>query len=427
MIDGGFSCASNGDVYLAARDRFVQTHQGVIGYRTPPASCPSQLPRVNAQSLKNHRKACLIHGFMVNPNRMKTHTHNRGISIIYATIIMVALFAFASLGVDWGRVQVAKSQLRSATDAASRSAAAALTNGTSATITAATNSANDNFVDGSRLSLNATQDIDFGTWNTNTRTFTKLNGASRANANAVRVIGRRTAARGNAIPTVFAAMIGKPSQDLTVESISMRVSPVTTQYDIPATASPYLAGMPNGTMSSPNNPHNNPDFAPSQSPVQIAMNVKPGAQMSFQTISGGANNDIQWTDRYEPDGNLGWNTSNDTAQAGGELGKSDMKAPINALVGVFLTDADPRYSGTLPAKLDFSTPASRDFSNLAPQIAQVFFIGDGLKADGTSQTFTVPAGATRFYLANWDGYEWNNNVGLRTTAVTSLGSVVTVK
>lgn len=341
---------------------------------------------------------------------------------------MVSLLAIASLAVDWGRVQVAKSQLRAAADAASRAAAQELPNGVNPAINAAVAAAADNKVDTTSLTLIANQDVELGFWNTNTKTFTKYTGVNRSSANAVRVIARRTAARNTAVPTVFASIIGKHSQDITVESISMRIAPTTTQYDIPATASPYLAGMPNGTMSSPNNPHNSPDYAPYQSPVQVTIPVREGTQFSFNTITGGANNDLQWSERYEPDGNLSWNTSNDTAQAGGELGKSDMKGPINALVGVFLTDQDPRFTQTgMPEKLDFSTAASRDFTNLAPKNAQVFFIGDGLRSNGTSQTFTVPKGATRFYLANWDGYEWNNNVGMRTTAVTQLGSVVTVK
>lgn len=355
-------------------------------------------------------------------------TRFRGISLVYSTVLMLTLMGIVSLAVDWGRVQVARSQLRAAADAASRAGAYALPQGVDAAITAAVQTAHDNHVDGTRLVLDPSQDIELGFWNITTKTFTAYTGNNRSQANAVRIIARRIATRNTAIPTLFASVLGKHSQDLTVESISMRLAPVTFQYDIPATANPYLAGMPDGTMASPNNPHNSPDYAPYQSPVQINIPVREGVQFSFKTITGGANNDKQWSERYQPDGNLSWITSNDTAQNGGELGKSDLKAPINALVGVFLSDEDPRFSQErLPPKLDFSTPASRDFTNLAPKIAQVFFIGDGLRSDGTPQTFTVPRGATRFYLANWDGYEWNNNVGLRTTSVTQLGSVVTVK
>ncbi len=351
----------------------------------------------------------------------------RGFSLAYCTVTMVGMLGFASLAVDFGRVQVAKTQLRAAVDASARHAASQLSTSPAAAYQGAIAVAAQNKVDGTSLVLQ-NSDIEIGTWDTKTRKFTALTGPNQAYGNAVRVRGNRTAARGTAIPTIFGQVIGQKSCDIkNVEAVAMLSAPKVINYDVPATASPYLAGMPSGTMSSPNNPHNSPDYAPFQSPVEITeLNFKPGEAFSLENISGGANNDLRWSDRYNPDGNLSWMTRNDTATNSGELGKSDMYAPINALVGVFLTDEDPRKSVT-PEALDFRTEASRDFSELRPKNGQVFFIGDGKRADGTPQKFVAPKGATRFYLANWDGYEWNNNVGVRTTRVTKLGSVVTVK
>ncbi len=34
------------------------------------------------------------------------------------------------------------------------------------------------------------------------------------------------------------------------------------------------------------------------------------------------------------------------------------------------------------------------------------------------EQFVVPPNATRLYLASWDGYEWNNNLGSFTGTVT---------
>ncbi|MBC7785515.1 MAG: hypothetical protein H7144_16905 [Burkholderiales bacterium] len=337
------------------------------------------------------------------------------------------LFGFASFAVDFGRVQVAKSQLRASADAASRHAAMLLPSGASVAVAGAIDAADDNKVDGSPLILKAAQDIEVGYWNTGTRKFTALTGSAMANANAIRVVAKRTAARGTPVPMIFARLLGRDSCDVTAESISMLRPPTVIDTDVPATASPYLAGMPYGTLSSLNNPHNSPDRAGFQSPPQIqGLGLKGGESLVFDNIAGGANNDLRWSDRFMPDGNLGWMTRNDTATNSGELGKSDMWAPINALVGVFLTDADPR-DGTVPQALDFRDASKRDFAELKPQIAQVFFIGDGKTSDGRAQRFVAPLGATRFFLANWDGYEWNNNVGLRTTRTTRLGSVITVK
>ena len=48
---------------------------------------------------------------------------------------------------------------------------------------------------------------------------------------------------------------------LTVESIAMLVPPINVDQDILATANPFLAGMPKGTVASLYNPHNSPDYA----------------------------------------------------------------------------------------------------------------------------------------------------------------------
>ena len=93
-------------------------------------------------------------------------------------------------------------------------------------------------------------------------------------------------------------------------------------------------------------------------------------------------------------------------------GISDLTAPINALVGVFLDDEQPNHSAP-PKALDFRSPASREFTSLEPQLKQLFWIGDGKTKDGLAQEFAVPEGATRLYLATWDFYEWNNNAGWR--------------
>jgi hypothetical protein len=359
-------------------------------------------------------------------------TTRKGFSLVYSLILLMALFAFASLAVDLGRVQVAKSQMRAAADAASRNGAVNLINGVDSAIAAAIDAADDNTVDGKPLKLDRNLDIEIGYWNSGTRSFTKLTGSAQANANAVRVIGRRIAARKEGVPTLFAQLIGRGSCDVTAESISMAIAPKVTDYNVPATANPFLAGMPTGTVASPNNPHNNPDHAPYQSPVQVtAFNLTAGAALSFDNIADGANNDYHWSERYQPDGNLDWIVDNysgytSNSALGPELGKSDMVAPINALVGVFLSDAVPT-NATAPAALDFSSAASRNFESLSPKIGQVFFIGDGKRDSGAAQKFIVPPGATRFYLASWDGYEWNNNVGTRTTRVSSVGNVVTVK
>jgi hypothetical protein len=95
---------------------------------------------------------------------------------------------------------------------------------------------------------------------------------------------------------------------------------------------------------------------------------------------------------------------------GAENGISDITAPINSLVGVFLGPDQPDQSPA-PDALDFSTDASRDYAVLAPALKQVFFIGDGLTSTGDPHKVIVPDGATRLFLGTMDGFEWRNDSG----------------
>ena len=73
-----------------------------------------------------------------------------------------------------------------------------------------------------------------------------------------------------------------------------------------------------------------------------------------------------------------------------------------ALVGVFLGASQP---SSPPARLDFSTSQiGENFATLAPALGQVFFIGDGMTAQGVTQQFTIPAGAEKLYFGFPDGH-----------------------
>lgn len=87
----------------------------------------------------------------------------------------------------------------------------------------------------------------------------------------------------------------------------------------------------------------------------------------------------------------------------------------NALVGVFLDDGSPTGAPT-PEPLSFASGLG--FAWLAPEIGQIFFIGDGLTSDsyagqfnGEQQSFIVPSGATQLFLGTVDGSGWYNNTG----------------
>ena len=72
----------------------------------------------------------------------------RGTSLIWVVVTLPVLMGFCSLAVDWGRVQVVKTELRRAADAAARYAAPALSDGITAVRARAKDSADDNTADG---------------------------------------------------------------------------------------------------------------------------------------------------------------------------------------------------------------------------------------------------------------------------------------
>jgi hypothetical protein len=95
-------------------------------------------------------------------------------------------------------------------------------------------------------------------------------------------------------------------------------------------------------------------------------------------------------------------------------GISNVIGPVDALYGVFLSNADPTTL-TAPTNLNFTGTGGigLDFTDLSPDLQQVFFIGDGLDGNGAGnfQNFYVPTGATRLYFGMLDGSGWYNNTG----------------
>ena len=61
--------------------------------------------------------------------------------------------------------------------------------------------------------------------------------------------------------------------------------------------------------------------------------------------------------------------------------------------------------------MDFSLPGSRDFLNLAPQLGQIFYIGNGLNSLSQYQQFVAPTGATRLFFGIPDGFGFGGAPG----------------
>jgi hypothetical protein len=118
------------------------------------------------------------------------------------------------------------------------------------------------------------------------------------------------------------------------------------------------------------------------------------------------------------------------AYAGGALGPAGVVSGIDStervgfVAGVFLGD---QPLAVPPATITFD--GAFDLAEMAPELGQLFFVGDGA-AGGAVQVFIVPPGATRLFLGIADGFNfagppgyYDDNSGSFTVTV-SFGSGV---
>jgi Flp pilus assembly protein TadG len=139
------------------------------------------------------------------------------VALVYVVIASTAMLAMVSLAVDFGRVQVAKTQLQRAVDAAALYGATGASDGT---YTAkAIDAANDNTVDNTPLVLQ-NADIQTITFNTANKTYS-IGGAS---PNGVKITAVRNAARGTAIPLLFGKLIGMSSCNIHATAVAYYAS-----------------------------------------------------------------------------------------------------------------------------------------------------------------------------------------------------------
>ncbi|MDH5287965.1 MAG: hypothetical protein OEX23_15190 [Betaproteobacteria bacterium] len=189
------------------------------------------------------------------------------------------------------------------------------------------------------------------------------------------------------------------------------VQGASTTVTVPGIADVWLAGQPNGTVLNGGFPGS--DVAPTNSPVLASSGLNLAAG-SVLTVSATGGTDYNGCPSTTPDaGNCG------NANVAAAFGISAFVGPANSLIGVFLDASVP--GGAAPAGLNFSTPGSLAQASIAPQLRQVFFIGDGRTGTGTGnvQQIVVPAGATRLFLGQADGLGANyNNFGSFNVTVT---------
>lgn len=190
--------------------------------------------------------------------------------------------------------------------------------------------------------------------------------------------------------------------------VSTPVAATTMVTTIAGSANPNLAGATPGTSCCGG------DSAPAQRPNAITGFVD-GSTFTFGVtgITDGAG-----TGPTGPDGAYVF----DMVDYGTGVAAA-LNVKVLGLIGVFLDNNVPTGS-TEPISLDFAS--GLDFATLAPGLAQMFWIGDGVTGTGTgtTQVFTAPTGATRLFLGTVDGYSWNDNSGAYVVTAAYNGATV---
>lgn len=333
-------------------------------------------------------------------------SHRRGSAVVYTTIALPAMIAVVSLAVDLGRVQTTKAEMQRCVDASARGHLALFAEyGLAAASASGPLIAKYNAIDGGAT---PTMNVEWGWWDPVGRNFYSTSGGVNW-PRSVRVTAARTKKNGNGVGLMFASVLGFGSVDLTTRAVATLNSPTTANVPVPATADPYLAGMPAGATASYD------DTAPANTPTAVAIDLIPGGYVSFNNVNGKMRHNPKLAD-FGPEGDPTRIYSHGIDSPGGptppvENGIADIKMPICGMMGLFLDDNKPSTTAA-PGTRDYTSVASRN-QNFYDDIKlkQPFFIGDGLTSGGAVQQFRVPAGATRLYICVMDGYEWANNVG----------------
>ncbi len=341
--------------------------------------------------------------------------------MIYAVASLIGLSGMASLAVDFGRVQLAKTELQNAADSAAREAARILINGsgTDAAKQAAREILGQNRADGQAID-SADARVEFGLWNPATKAFVPTS----STPNSVRV----TAVIGNAdnsVPTLWGKLIGfstiKPVARATASadpSVTSTLPGNSAKVLVDGKSNPYAAGLPNntwisdpwggestggGTVWTPSGPMTYTGTGATDS--TLAVNDGDKLQLDVAGTSS-----WQWwvNNSYTgADGDTNWNQG--ATVPGNYPSVSNTNAPGMAMLAVFVPADQP--SGTPPPALDFSNSSSREFTAIAPKLNQVFFIGDGRTSSGQKQTIVAPPGAKRIYFGTNDALAWRDNGG----------------
>ncbi len=151
---------------------------------------------------------------MVRPSlctRRKLPAERRGLLFVLAAFLMVVIIGMVAFGVDVGYIVLTRTELQKAVDATAYAAGSQLVAGTAAATTEGLKYLALNNVGGRTLGASSTK-FEFGTWDTNTRTFNVTN----TDPTAVRVTGTDADQ-----PLFFARIFGTNSFNSTAQAVAV--------------------------------------------------------------------------------------------------------------------------------------------------------------------------------------------------------------
>jgi Flp pilus assembly protein TadG len=137
----------------------------------------------------------------------------RGNILVLSAFLLVVLLVLIALSADIGYMYSVKARLQNAADAGACAGAVATPEGSEAARAAAIEFAEKNQLYPGEFTV-GNADVELGTWDEATATFTKLEGLNEDGASVVRVVCRRTKAGGNEVPLFFGHLLGSDYTDI---------------------------------------------------------------------------------------------------------------------------------------------------------------------------------------------------------------------
>jgi Flp pilus assembly protein TadG len=158
-------------------------------------------------------------------NRRKRKHARSGVIIVLTAVLMAIMVGVIAFAADCGTIALARTQLQAAADSAAIAGTDALIGGTSVAQSSAQNAGQANQAGGASVSIAVSSDVQLGTWNSSTGTFTALTGTAQSNASAVKVTCRLSKSRGNGLTLFFAPIFGISTDDVSASAVATQGPP----------------------------------------------------------------------------------------------------------------------------------------------------------------------------------------------------------